>query len=238
MTQVTKAEIKSVAKALGELIDELVFVGGSSLILIVGDQPREELRPTTDIDSIVDVDSYTALHEFEKRLIKRGFKRSDKPNDPICRWTLNGITLDVMPSKQITGHVTNIWYDEAIKHAMVFDVGNSKNAKVISPGYFVATKLVALKDRGNVADLLGMNSNEDFQNKDLEDIVLLFDLLSLAEIFENRLSESAKSYVQAELKKISQIPTLPDFVSRCLSADFNDQRTRRIVEIFRHGRPL
>jgi hypothetical protein len=235
MTQVTRLEISAVASALGDLTDELVFVGGSSLILLVGDQPREELRPTTDIDSIVDVDSYTALYEFEKRLEKRGFKRSDKLNNPICRWKLNDITLDVMPSKRISGHVTNRWYDEAIAHSTELGVDNGSKVKVISPGYFVATKLEAFKDRGNASDLLGSISSGEVENKDLEDIILLFDLLTPTEIFDNRLSQDAKSYIQKELKRLSKIQSLSDFVSRCLSADFNDQRSKRILDLFRHG---
>ena len=54
------------AHALGDLVDEAMFVGGATLVLWINDPAAAPLRPTRDVDVVVEIVSRPALHRFEK----------------------------------------------------------------------------------------------------------------------------------------------------------------------------
>ena len=101
--------LEEAAAQLGELLDELVLVGGCAAGLLVTDPGSSPIRPTEDVDLLVEATTYTDYQRFGKRLEERGFMPGTKPGDPICRWRRNDLTLDIMPStnpswvSQITG---------------------------------------------------------------------------------------------------------------------------------------
>src|SRR5688500_8294173 len=85
------------AAALGEIAEEVVFVGGASVTLwITGPAPRPP-RPTKDVDVIVEVATRAGYHGFEDRLRDAGL-RGD--GDIICRWhhRKSGLMVDAMPT--------------------------------------------------------------------------------------------------------------------------------------------
>ena len=49
-TLINRLATVKVAKALGELCDEVVFVGGAMVSLYIDDPHAEDIRPTKDID--------------------------------------------------------------------------------------------------------------------------------------------------------------------------------------------
>ncbi|MGP0051455.1 MAG: nucleotidyl transferase AbiEii/AbiGii toxin family protein [Solirubrobacteraceae bacterium] len=63
------------ASALGDLLDEVVFVGGATIELWITDAAAPPVRPTTDVDVVLGVATRSAFYEFEARseLRTRGF---------------------------------------------------------------------------------------------------------------------------------------------------------------------
>ncbi len=53
------------AEHLGELLDEVVFVGGATVELWITDEAAPEFRPTDDIDVIVEITTTSDYHRFE-----------------------------------------------------------------------------------------------------------------------------------------------------------------------------
>src|SRR6266404_4514567 len=56
--------LKQVAKRLGSLLPEVVFVGGCTTELFITDEAAPEVRPTFDVDVIAEITSYVGLRYF------------------------------------------------------------------------------------------------------------------------------------------------------------------------------
>lgn len=87
-----------VAKALGNLCDTLVFVGGCATGLLLTAKRAQVFRATQDVDVVVQVTSTADYHSAERALEARGFRHDISDEAPICRWNWQGIVLDLMPS--------------------------------------------------------------------------------------------------------------------------------------------
>ncbi len=91
---------EAVAKRLGPVLPDLVFVGGCATGLLITDPASTPVRPTRDVDVIAELASYAKYAALCHRLRDLGFQEQHGPGDPICRWTVDGILLDVMPSAE------------------------------------------------------------------------------------------------------------------------------------------
>src|SRR4051812_25233003 len=88
------------ADALGDLRDQLVFVGGCATGLLMTDPAAVPVRATKDVDAIVAIASPDDYRALGKQLVKRGFTQPLEAGDPPYRWTFAGMKLDVMPIKE------------------------------------------------------------------------------------------------------------------------------------------
>ena len=88
--------IKAVHQALGELNDRILFVGGATVSLY-SDQPTGEVRPTDDVDILVELVNYKGYADIEEQLRRKGFV-NDIDSEIICRFKIQGIIVDVMPT--------------------------------------------------------------------------------------------------------------------------------------------
>lgn len=66
--------VAQVATCLQELVEEVVFVGGSSAAFLISDEDIVTVQPTLDVDLIVEVMNLPDYYRFEKRLKKLGFE--------------------------------------------------------------------------------------------------------------------------------------------------------------------
>lgn len=57
--------LQAIAEALGDLRDQMVFVGGSTAGLLLSDPLAEGVRPTLDVDAIVQADGLAHFHRIE-----------------------------------------------------------------------------------------------------------------------------------------------------------------------------
>lgn len=77
--------LQIIASGLAELKDEVVFVGGAVAELYVQDSGAAPVRPTIDIDLIINIVSKPEFASMEEQLRKLGFTNDFSEGAPICR---------------------------------------------------------------------------------------------------------------------------------------------------------
>ena len=205
------ARIKAVHYALEELAKEVVFVGGATVSLY-STRPETETRPTDDVDIVVELFHYNGYAEIEEKLRSKGFV-NDVESGIICRYTVHGITVDVMPTSENILGFTNEWYPEAYTNAIWFPLDDGLTIRIFSAPYFLATKLEAFVDRGE---------NEGRFSTDFEDIVhVLNNRLSVWEEI-NEANESVKQYLKDEFRKLLDQKYIEEWIS--VHLEYNEQR--------------
>lgn len=102
---------------LGAVADELVFLGGCATGLLLSDPAAPPIRATKDVDAIIELASLTEYHGLSERLRAIGFSEDTSKDAPICRWTSDGILLDVMPTDETLLGFGNRWYQAAFEKA-------------------------------------------------------------------------------------------------------------------------
>lgn len=142
---------------------EFAFVGGTILGFLLDNPSLVRLRPTDDVDAIVNVVTFLEYVNLEKHLRELGFKNDTSEDAPICRWIYEGIKVDVMPVKDHAGAMNAEWFEYAIKTAGAKTL-RDVTVQTISATCFIATKLAAFRDRGK---------NDYFGSHDLEDIITI-----------------------------------------------------------------
>lgn len=163
--------LRTVAQALGEeLLSQVAFVGGSTTGLLITDEfTREQVRGTDDIDLIVHVLGYPGFAQLQQQLIKHGFRNcAPMPGEtmPICAMKLGELRVDFMPDDERVLGFSNRWYKDALTTAAPYDLEEGLQIPLVSPPYFVATKLEAWNGRGN---------GDALESRDIEDIINLVD---------------------------------------------------------------
>ena len=149
--------------ALGDLCEQVVFVGGAVAGLLVTDPLADSVRATRDVDAVVNT-SRARFHEIEAQVAQRGFER-DVRSDVICRWlhSASGVAFDLMPVQPEVLGFTNRWYPYAVETAERVDLGEGARIRLVSAVAFVATKLEAFASRGH-GDFLSSHDLEDVLN--------------------------------------------------------------------------
>ncbi len=176
--------LEFIARKLGKLNERIVYLGGCTTALFITDPLSLDVRPTNDVDCIVDVISLNQYYKLGKELKEVGFKES---KDITCRWQLKELILDVMPTDEEILGFSNYWYKEALQHANSHHIADDLIIKVITSPYFLATKIEAFKDRGN-SDFL--------TSHDFEDIITI--IAGRKEVVEETLlaSDELKAYLK------------------------------------------
>ena len=160
-----QALLIAVCKEIEPLLTQLVLVGGCATELLITDKAAPAPRPTQDVDMIIDVLSLSGYHDTEKQLRDLGFSQSMDDQSIICRWTKNGLILDLIPTDEKILGFTNRWYTYAIKHSQQTVLDNIE-IHHISAAIFIATKLEAFDSRGK---------GDYFASHDLEDLISVVD---------------------------------------------------------------
>jgi len=76
---------------------------------------------------------------------------------------LGELKVDFMPDDANILGFSNRWYADALRHANDVILSNGQQIRLISPCYFIATKLEAYNGRGN-DDILSSHDIEDLLN--------------------------------------------------------------------------
>lgn len=157
------AKVELVAQALGELREQLVFVGGCAAGLLLTDPAAAPPRVTYDVDLVAEVAALRGYHALEREFSKRGFKHDMAADAPICRWRYQRLEVDLMPSDPRVLGFANRWYPLAVAGAERVLLPSGTPIRLIGAAAFMATKFEAFADRGR-DDLLGSHDAEDIVN--------------------------------------------------------------------------
>jgi hypothetical protein len=215
-------ELLELAKsALGRLVEEVVFVGGATVGLWISDPAAPPVRPTDDVDVVVEVATRSEFHEFEAKLRDAGFSE-DQDSGVICRWRhrQTGLILDAMPSRADILGFDNKWQSATIPHAVAYQLPSGATIRAAPPVYMLAMKLEAFRGRGK-GDFLG--------SRDFGDIVTLID--GRPELLEEvaRADAAVRAYIAAEMRGLLADPRLMDGLAGAVRGDPASQERVDIV---------
>jgi hypothetical protein len=160
------ALLMAMARAMGPLCEQVVFVGGCATGLLIDNPGLMDVRPTEDVDAIVEVTSLAGYHQLAEHLAQRGFKQTMADNTPPFRWYWNRLQLDLAPLDEKVLGFANPWYRAGFESAEQATGEDGLVLRHLSAPYFLATKFEAFKDRGR---------NDVFVSHDLEDIMTVVE---------------------------------------------------------------
>ena len=207
--------LEQIANVLEPLLDDIMFVGGAIVPLYLGSEDKP--RPTKDVDIVIQVATKSEYYDFLDSIKALGFKEDKSDNAPLCRYIINDIPVDFMPTEESVLGFRNKWFKEAMSYTREFQLSDHIKVKAISPIYLLAAKIESFKDRGK-SDLLG--------SKDAEDIVSLIDgYPDLIEDLESA-NGGVKTYIRQELKEIQENPYFEDSVSNQLRYSVDEEAAR------------
>jgi hypothetical protein len=212
--------IESVAASLGDLRERFVFVGGAVLELLITDPTVIDFRPTTVVDLVVEATIYGSYASVEQTLADRGFTHVDGPEAPICRWRIDEIIADVMPTEESILGFGNRWYPEVMRTAHRYILPSGMDIRLTAPQYFIATKLEAFRTRGNGDARLSY---------DMEDIIAVLDGRSGIEKEIVASSPEVRSHIGAEFRQLSTDTDFQDAIQGYLSSSTDSAGRRRAV---------
>jgi hypothetical protein len=87
--------LEQVADLLEPIPETFVFTGGATIALYVDEVVRADLRPTDDVDCVVEITSKSKYYQLAQKLRDLGLEESTKPNAPLCRWQYQEINIDI-----------------------------------------------------------------------------------------------------------------------------------------------
>jgi len=221
--------LQTVANGLGELKDEMVFVGGAVAELYADNPAASEIRPTIDVDCVIEISSRLQFARLEENLRARGFKNDTSEGAPICRWIYKDIKVDVMPTDSSVLGFSNLWYKEGIEIKISKTLPDGTEVFVFSPEYYLAAKFEAHKGRGG---------NDLRQSHDFEDIIYILD--NCPDILGNISSSNPniKKYLKEECQHLLENPNITEGIESALpygsgeeSGDILGMLIREIAEI-------
>lgn len=217
--------LQTVANGLGDLKVDMVFVGGAVAELYASNPEISEIRPTLDVDCVIELRSKTAHIKLEEDLRALGFANDTSKGAPICRWVYQDIMVDVMPSDSDILGFSNLWYDEGIENKISKTLPNGTEVFVFPPEYYLAAKFEAHKGRGG---------NDLRQSHDFEDVIYILD--NCSDILENisNASESVKAYLKEECSSLLKNDGLTEGIESALPYGSEEEATEIIIELIQN----
>ena len=189
--------IKAVSNALGELKDDVVFVGGATISLYA-DRRFFETRVTDDVDIIVEIINYRGRASLEEKLRSLGFHH-DFESGIVCRYRIDGMIVDIMPTNDPSIGFHNKWYADGFREAIDYAIDENHSVRILSAPYFIATKLAAFNDRGK---------SDGRSSQDFEDIVFVLENRSTIWEELTDVKGQVKEYILEEFSKLANNPSL------------------------------
>jgi hypothetical protein len=204
--------VSEIARALGNLNESVVFVGGAIVSIYVDDPAADEIRPTQDVDLTLKPLNYDQ-QELDAKLAERGF-HPDLQGHAICTYKYNDIAVDIMPSTDTMRGPSNRWYSigfDSIQKTSLEGV----TIQVLSAACYLAAKFEAYNHRGN----------DDYRTShDFEDIIYVIDNRTTI-VDDLRLADQRiKDFLQSEFRKILGNPYTEEILSAHLHPLILDKR--------------
>ena len=220
MTLSTNEMLARVARRLAELGDDVVFVGGATIALYLDELGAAEARHTMDVDCVVPIETLADYSRLEDRLRRMGFRHRAGPGDPICRWVVEGVIVDVMPFVEEVLGFTNRFYRAGHASAREVTLPQGSKLRIMTAEHALATKIEAFRHRGD----------DPYESRDLEDIVALVDghagLLDAVAGSEQEVRHAVAAWTTELLADPDHVDVLEGHLPRGVGFD---ERVRRLV---------
>ncbi|NBX91636.1 MAG: hypothetical protein EB120_04620 [Proteobacteria bacterium] len=220
--------VEIIASGFRELLPEVVFIGGATTTLYLSDETTKyesSVRPTDDVDCVIEVASRTEYAKLEKKIRSLGFKHSTSPGAPLCRWTYSGVTVDIMPTNPEILGFSNKWYKSGMDESIPFTLPSKLSIRIFTLPYFLASKLEAFKGRGKGDILL---------SRDFEDIITLINARIDIRTDLFNAPEEIKTYFRSEFQSLEKSEDFLQGISAHLPPERkNAEGSRRILDILR-----
>lgn len=216
-------KIEIIAEGLGDLLDEVVFVGGAVASLYIDDPAAIYVRATNDVDCIIQLSGRVEFSRFEEKLRKLGFRNDTSEGAPICRWIYRETLVDVTPTDEAILGFSNQWYKEGIENCIKVGLPEGGEISLLSLPYFIATKIEAFHGR----------DESDFRiSHDIEDIIIVLDgVLEFDTLFEA--NESVKGFLIEQFSEFMKESTFIESVSSHIEQGKSPLRTKRIMDFLK-----
>jgi len=215
--------IRAVAHALHGLHQPVVFVGGATVSLYAPPLMSSEVRPTDDVDVVIELASYTDYSLLDEKLRSLGFQ-NDTQSNVICRYRIKGIVVDIMPLHADVLGFSNRWYPEGFQNAISVTIAPKVSVMIFSVLYFIASKLEAFKSRGG---------NDYRTSTDFEDIVYVLENCPSVEHELLTATGNLKAYLQQAFRHLLEDPYLEEGIYAHLAPTFAAQKSRQIIQMIR-----
>jgi len=213
--------LHTVAQGLDYLLPHVVFVGGSVTELYATDTAATEVRPTDDVDCVIELVSYSNLNDLEEKLRKLKFA-NDTESGVICRWKYAGLQVDIMPDDEAILGFSNEWYKKGMAHTQNYTFADGTTIRYFEPAYFLSSKFIALNDRGG---------NDWRVSTDFEDIIYVLDnrvnLLDELKIADKEVS----TFLKYEFQKLLSKANPEELIACALPTNSDDERIHLLINV-------
>lgn len=156
--------VKKVATALGELNNDVVYVGGATVSIYADDPTAEDVRPTKDVDIMLRIATFSELTAFQEKLAAKSIY-PDPEAEINCRFKYKDVWIDVMSTKEIGWAPSDPWFEPGFENLVEYKLDDQVTIRIFPAVYFLATKFSAFHDRGT----------DPRTSRDFEDIVYILD---------------------------------------------------------------
>jgi Nucleotidyl transferase AbiEii toxin, Type IV TA system len=180
--------LEKAASILVPLDRRFVFTGGSTITLYLDELSAEEVRPTIDVDCVVEISSKSGYYRLSETLRQLGLQESREPGDPLCRWRYQDLILDIMPTDSEVLGFSNSWYLPGMDAARPYKLPSQQTILIFSLPYLLAAKIEAF---------LGRGQGSFYTSHDFEDIVLLLDGCPSLELEIDQANLIVKTHLKA-----------------------------------------
>lgn len=198
----------------------MVFIGGAVISLYTDDPAADEIRPTTDIDMTINLANYSEWAQMQERLSELEFY-PDPQGQSICSYKYKSIAVDIMLADDSSLGATNRWYKPGFDFLEQTTLPDGIDITILSAPYFLATKIEAFNNRGNI-DFYG--------SSDFEDIIYLLDNRTniVEEIIKS--DELVQTFIKVELTKIKNHPQANEILAMHIHPLIREERFSLLME--------
>ena len=219
---INRTIIKKIARALEELNDQVIYVGGATIGLYINDPAAEDVRPTKDVDISLSLATVGELEILRTALQNKGFIQTAE-DDIMCRFRYDDVKVDVMNTTAIGWAPANPWFAPGFAEREAITI-EGQRISILPLPYFLASKFSAYRDRGN---------QEPRTSHDFEDVVYVLD--NRTDIAEQILTapNSVQQFLRTELEDILRDQKKQEAVFSNLPYETRQDRFDRIMDTIR-----
>jgi predicted nucleotidyltransferase len=215
------AMLMRVVAHLAPLRERLVFLGGAVTELFITLPGARRPRQTKDVDVVIDVMNLGEYSDtLREQLIALGLREDVREGAPVCRWLLDDMIIDIMPTRGDILGFSCVWYPLAYETATPIQLPDGTVIRLVTPACFLATKLSAFADRGR---------RDPITSHDLEDVIAVID--GRQEIVSDVSQAPAilRSAIRELLDKVLALQDAEDVVAAHLLPDAKSQERLPLV---------